>query len=267
MKARSATVRATLVREFLSYRLNLFLYAHAALMLVTGLLALLAPPVAAEAGTSWWVLNGVVYVGSLSALLFGLSSAQAESEELTLILAQPVEARWWVAGKCLGLWGAIAPTALLLVLPTMGFAGGSVVLALGAAAAAGVCVLFAWLGLAIGLWVGNPVRGLLAALACWCGLLFGVDLVLMMTGGSSWVHENPAAWVAALMASPLDAYRVMLLFTLERAAFSGAELHPLTRWWLNNPTLWVAFCLAGWGAGAWAASVWGAERRRYKSDT
>lgn len=267
MSPRGAAVQATLVREFLSYRLNLFLYAHAGLMLAVGLLALLAPPSAAEAGTSWWVLNGVVYVGSLSALLFGLSSAQAESEELTMILAQPMESRWWVAGKCLGLLGAIAPTALLLVLPTMLGAGGSSVLALGAAAAAGVCVLFAWCGLAIGLWVANPVRGLLAALACWCVLLFGVDLVLMLTGGAGWVQENPAVWVAALMASPLDAYRVMLLFTLERAAFSGAELHPLTRWWLDNPAGWVAVCLAAWGAGAWVASARGASRRRYSVDT
>jgi ABC-2 type transport system permease protein/Cu-processing system permease protein len=258
-----AVMAATVVREFVSYRLNLFLYAHAALMLAVGVLALLAPPTAAVAGTSWWVLNGVVYIGSLSALLFGLSSAQAEADELSQMLAQPIETGWWILGKCTGLFCVLAPSALLLVLPTILFAGGSPLLAIGAAAAAGVCVLFSWCGLALGLWVTNPVRGLLSALALWCVLLFAADFALMLTGGATWVHENPAPWIAVLMASPLDAYRVMLLFTLERAAFSGAELHPLTRWWVAHPAAWVALCLSAWSAMALLLAMRAAARRRY----
>ena len=45
-------------------------------------------------------------------------------------------------------------------------------------AAAGVCVALALLGLAVGFWVRDHVRGLLLALGLWFGLLFGMDLVL-----------------------------------------------------------------------------------------
>lgn len=256
--------RATCAREFLSYRINRFLYLHLGLMLVIGVLALLAPPEAATTGAAWWVLNGVIYVASLSALLLGLSSAQSEAEELAFLFTQPVPIRSWVAGKCAGLASVLVASAGLLVLPALAFAGGDGAgLLLGAAAAAaGVTVLMSWLGLALGLWIVDPVRGLISALAVWCVLLFGIDLLLILVGGATWVHEFPAAWVAVLMASPLDAYRVMLLFVLERAAFSGAQLHPLTQWWLGHPALWLSLCLAAWGATAAALALAGARRRR-----
>lgn len=130
-----------------------------------------------------------------------------------------------------------------------------------AAAAAAVSLLFAWAGLAIGLWFHDPVRGLIAALALWCALLFGVDLLLIVLGGAEWVHAQRAPWVAALMLSPLDAYRVTLLFVLERAAFSGSDLHPLTAWWLEHPIKWLALCLLAWTAVALALAIAGAKRR------
>lgn len=255
-------VSATCAREFLSYRINRFLYLHGALMLTIGALALLAPPEAAATGAAWWVLNGVTYVASLSALLLGLSSAQAEAEEFTMLFSQPLRPELWVCGKCLGLLAVAVPAAALLVLPSL-FAAGSSALLLGAgAAAAGVTVLWAWIGLALGLWILDPVRGLIAALATWVALLFGVDLLLILIGGASWVHEHPAPWVAALMLSPVDAYRVTLLFVLERAAFSGADLHPLTRWWLDHPGTWLAICVVAWSGVAASAAVVGAARRR-----
>jgi hypothetical protein len=55
---------------------------------------------------------------------------------------------------------------------------------------------------------------------------------------------------------------VTLLFVVERAAYSGAELHPLTRWWLANPVLWLAICLAGWCGLVGAAAIAGASHRR-----
>lgn len=256
------TISATCGREFLSYRINRFLYLHFALMLAIGALALLAPPTAAASGAAWWVLNGVTYVGSLSALLLGLSSAQAEAEEFTLLFSQPLRPAFWVIGKCLGLFGVALPAAALLVVPTLFAAGGSPLLIGAGAAAAGVTVLWAWIGLALGLWILDPVRGLIAALCVWVVLLFGIDLLLILVGGAPWVHDHPAPWVMVLMLSPIDAYRVTLLFLLERAAFSGADLHPLTRWWLDHPGVWLAICVTAWSVVALFAAVRGAERRR-----
>jgi ABC-2 type transport system permease protein/Cu-processing system permease protein len=120
----------------------------------------------------------------------------------------------------------------------------------------------AWLGLALGLWIQDPVRGLIAALATWCALLFGTDLLLILIGGSEWIQANPASWVAALMASPLDAYRITLLLVVERAAFSSADLTPLTRWWIEHPSAWLVICLTCWWVIAVGLAVAGARHRR-----
>jgi hypothetical protein len=131
-----------------------------------------------------------------------------------------------------------------------------------AGAAAGVSLLWAWMGLALGLLVGEPVRGLIAALLVWFALLFVADLALLLLSGSPWVRERPGWWVAALMLSPLDTYRITLLFWFEGAAFSGGTLHPLARWWLAHPGLWLACCLSLWGGFALGLARLGAERRR-----
>jgi ABC-2 type transport system permease protein/Cu-processing system permease protein len=257
------TLGATFARELLSYRINRFLHAHVLLMLGIGVLALIAPPEAGATGTAWWTLNGVIYVASLSALLLGLSSAQAEQEEFPLLFTQPVRLGAWVAGKCLGAAAVMLPSAVCLFLPSV-WSNGVQSLAFGAAlAAAAVSLLWAWLGLALGLWIEDGVRGLIAALVLWCVLLFGVDLALVLAGGTEWARAHPAIWVAVMMASPLDAYRVTLLFVFEGAAFSGAKLNALTAWWLAHPALWLGICLGLWLAvafgGAWIASC---RRRR-----
>lgn len=256
------TARVTLARELLSYRVNRFLYLHAALLLAIGLLALFAPPEAASPATAWWILNGVLYVASLSALLLGLSSAQAEGDELALLFTQPIRTGAWVGGKAAGLALVTITSAGFLVLPTVIAAGPNELLLGAAIAAAAVSALLAWVGLAIGFWVHDHVRGLIAALASWCVLLFGVDLLLIAVGGSSWVHANPGTWVAALMMSPFDTYRVTVVFVLERAAYEGANLGPLTRWWLEHPITWFAVCIVAWSAIALAGAARGAVRRR-----
>jgi hypothetical protein len=259
---RAGIVAATLSREFLSYRINRFLHVHVGLMLVVGMLALLAPPEAAAPGTAWWVFNSVAYVGSLSALLFGLSSAQAEIREFPMLFTHPIGTSDWILGKALGLFSVVAPSAVLLVLPTLCVSGPSLPLLGAAAAAAGVGLLLAWLGLCLGLWIREPTRGLIAALGSWWVLLFAVDFGLILLGGASWVHASRAPWIAVLMLSPLDAYRVCLLFTLERSAFAASELHPLTRWWLAHPIAWFSVCLALWSGACLALAVRGANRCR-----
>ena len=96
------------------------------------------------------------------------------------------------------------------------------------------------------MWIHDPVRGLITALGTWCVLLFGVDLFLILIGGAEWIHAERAPWVAVLMLSPLDAYRVTLLFVVEGAAFSGSDLHPLTTWWIDHAIAWLVISLTAW---------------------
>src|SRR5690606_37001538 len=96
--SRITVVRAAAGRELLSHRLNRFLYAHLVLVAAAGLLPLFTPGDALARGAAWWLLHAVLYAVSLSALLLGLSSAHAESEEFAWLLGQPAGVGPWVAG-------------------------------------------------------------------------------------------------------------------------------------------------------------------------
>ncbi len=151
--------------------------------------------------------------------------------------------------------------SLLLVLPTTLTGGLSWSLLYVAAAAAGVCLAIALLGLAIGFWVRDHVRGLLLALGVWFALLFGTDLVLLALAGAPWVQQYPTAWVLPLMINPLDALRVTVLFGLEQTAPAGIGTGSLVGWWLNHGGLWLALVLSAWMAAGFGLGLAGARRR------
>lgn len=256
-----AVARAAAGREWLSHRLNRFLYAHLVLVLAAGLLPLLTPGDALARGAAWWLLHAVLYAVSLSSLLLGLSSAHAEAEEFAWLLGQPVGVAPWLTGKAVALAAMVAGASLLLAAPAVFSGAASSELALTVFGAAGVSAICALVGLALGFWIRDSVRGLIAAMALWFLLLFGVDLLLLASAGAPFVQEHADLWVASLMASPLDAYRVTVLFAVERAAFSGINAEPLTVWWVAHAPAWLAALLGAWGAAAGAAAWLGASRR------
>jgi Cu-processing system permease protein len=129
------------------------------------------------------------------------------------------------------------------------------------AAAASVCVSLALLGLAIGFWVRDHVRGLLLALAVWFALLFGVDLVLLALSGSMWAQRHADLWALPMMLNPLSALRVTMLFTIERTAPASIGAGPLVGWWLEHAGLWLASLVLAWTAGMFLLAAGGARRR------
>jgi len=254
-------VRAAIAREILSHRLNRFLHAHVLLVLVAGFLPLLTPGDALARGAAWWLLHAVLYAISLSALLLGLSSAHAEAEEFTWLIGQPAGVGPWLAGKALALSIIAALSATLLAAPTLCAGGGSRELLLATGGAAGVSAVCALFGLALGFWIRDSVRGLIASVAAWFILLFGTDLLLIGIAGGSVTQRYPEFWVAALMANPLDVYRVTILFSVERAAFSGIDAGRLTAWWVAHAAIWLGFVLVAWAGGS-AGLAWLGARRR-----
>jgi len=241
---RATVGRAAMHREWVSHRLNRFLYAHVVLVLVAGTLPLLTPGDALARGAPWWLLHAVLYAVSLSALLLGLSSAQAEAEEFTWLLGQPAGPGPWLLGKAAALAGLAGGSTLAIALPVMLAGGGSSGLTVVALGAAAVAVVMAMAGLVIGFWIRDAVRGLIAAVAVWFTLVFGTDLLLLAVAGAPWVQANPDAWVAALMLNPLGAYRVTVLFAVEQAAFSGLAAGSLAGWWTKNAPLWLGVVTA-----------------------
>jgi hypothetical protein len=256
-----AAVAATFHREIAASLLSRFLQVHLALAAAIGLLPLFTPQEAAAA-VPLWVLGGVSYGLALSAVLFGLSAAHADADEFPLLFTQPAP-RWaWLLGKVAALAAMLIPAAVVLVVPTAWRAGPTGSLAGLAAAAAGVTLALSILGLAIGLLIRDRVRGLLVGLAVWFALVFGSDLLLLAASGAPWVSRHPDVWVGLLMANPLDALRIAILFGVERTAFASLDVDGLIRWWLDHAWMWLALLVAIWTMAAFGAGLAGARRRR-----
>ena len=176
-------------REIAEHRLNRFLHVHLSLCAIAGLLPLFTPD-AAERSAAAWVLQSVLYCLSLSALLLGLSAAHGDAEEFPLLFTQPVDRSTWLAGKAAAIAALLWPASILLIAPAALTGGVTASLLFVGAAAAGVSISLAMLGLAIGFWVRDQVRGLLLALGVWFALLFGMDLLLLALAGWPWIHRH-----------------------------------------------------------------------------
>jgi Cu-processing system permease protein len=257
---RFPTLRATFTRAIAEHRLNRFLHVHLALCAVVSLLPLFTPDEATRSAPLW-ILQAVLYCLSLSSLLLGLSAAQGDAEEFSLIFTQPISRRGWLAGKTAALVALLGPASVLLVVPTALNAGLTTALVTVTAAAAGVCLALALLGMTIGFWVRDPVRGLLAALGLWFLLLFGIDLALLAVSGAPWAQARQDLWVLPIMLNPLSALRVTVLFGLEHTAPASIGATRLIAWWLEHGGLWLALLLTGWIAATFGLAVAGAQRR------
>lgn len=255
-----ATIDAAVRRELAEHRLNRFLHVHVALCAVVGWLPLFTPD-AAERAAPAWVLQAVLYCLSLSSLLLGLSAAHGDSDEFPLLFTQPVAREAWLAGKSLALAAVIVPASLLTVAPAALMSGLTPALVLVGIAAAGVCLALALLGLAVGFWVRDHVRGLLLALGVWFTLLFGIDLVLLALSGWPWAQQHPDLWVLPMMLNPLSSLRVTMVFAIERTAPASIGTSAIVSWWLEHGGLWLAAMLTAWTAALFAISAAGARRQ------
>jgi len=256
----SAAIAAAFQRELAANRVNRFLHTHFALAAAAGLLPLFTPDEIASAAPLW-VLHAVIYCLSLSALLLGLSSAHAEADEFPLLFAQPAPRWGWLLGKGAALAFVLAGAAIIVMLPATILVGFDRSIAGIAAAAFGVTLSLSAVGLGVGFWVRDPVRGLLTGLGAWFVLLFGTDLALLAVSGAPWIHDRANVWVALLMTNPLDALRVTVIFDVEHAAFAGFDAGGLVGWWLAHSWIWLTAVVALWTTAGFTASLTGARRR------
>jgi hypothetical protein len=255
-----AAFTAACHREVEANLVNRFLHAHLALAAAAGLLPLFTPD-AVAAAAPLWVLHAVLYCLSLSAMLLGLSSAHADADEFPLLFSQPAP-RWaWLGGKVAALTMVLVTASMLLVLPALWTTGATTDLVGLTLAAGGVALAMTTVGLGVGFWVRDPVRGLLTSLGVWFTLLFGTDLLLLAVSGAPWVQERASLWVALLMVNPLDALRITVLFQVEQAAFAGIDAGRLAQWWIQHAWAWQIGIVLAWTAFGFGAGLLGARRR------
>ena len=255
-----SVVAATFNRECAQLRLNRFLHVHVAMCALVALLPLFTPDAAARAAPAW-ILQALLYCLSLSSLLLGLSAAQGDADEFSLLFTQPISYTAWLTGKVAAMTAVIGPASALLVVPAIVADGVTAPLLAVAGAAAGVCLTFAMLGLAMGLWVRDGVRALLVVLAAWFLLLFGIDLVLLALSGAPWVQQWASAWVVPLMVNPLSALRVTMIFSLSETAPASVGAGGLVTWWLSHGGLWLGVLLLAWMSATFALGRVAARRR------
>lgn len=246
-------------REIRAAALGRFIHVFWILALVGGLLPLGEDD---DGGGVMALLPFCIYFLPLFALLAGVGSAQNETEESEILLAQPLGAMSRVLGKFLALWLVAGSAALPLVLPLALRGGDLQELAFLGGHAAAVAGIFAALGLAVGFSTADRTRAYLGGLCLWLVLLAGFDLIALAAARNGFAEESPQLWISLLMASPLDALRIGALLRLGQIPFDAAAVPPVGKWWLVNPATWFAALSFCWLAVSLGWAAWRLEKRR-----
>jgi hypothetical protein len=237
-------MRAVLRRELHSAFLNRYVQLFAVLAIAGGVIVSQLGETS-EAGPLF-VAQLSLYVVSLFAVLVGVSSARAESEEWPIFFSQPVP-RWISAtGKLVALTTIFAVALLLLFAPGWLGSYAQTEVAIIYLHTVGLAAVCGSLGVFIGYAARDRVQGLLLAASSWLVLLFAFDLLALLAAHWEPLQKHPDLWVAGLMANPLDAFRIHTLFGMGQVPAEAAAKTPLAAWWLVHPGLWLAIISAAW---------------------
>lgn len=182
------------------------------------------------------LLNLVLFVVPLVGLMLGVMSVAANADSLASLLAQPVSRGEVLAGKYLGLAGALAAAqavglgvgGMVVALQTDGAAlGGFAVLCLVSLSLGALSVACA---LAIASVWPDRLRATGAALALW--LLMTVFYDLAVFGAVAAFRGLPlqSVLLPALLLNPVDLSRVLVTLAVGQGALFGPTSAVLMRW-------------------------------------
>src|SRR5262245_7997610 len=181
------------------------------------------------------LMNLVLIIVPLTGLMLGVTSIAGGGESLALLLAQPVGRGEVLAGKFLGLAGALAAAQAL------GFGGGGMVVALnggidqvpGFLVLTGLSVVLSWITLAAAIGIAalwpDRLRAMSAALLLWLLMVIAYDLVVL--GATALLSGLPLQSVLfpALIANPVDLVRVLTTLAVGSGALFGPTAAVLMR--------------------------------------
>lgn len=237
---------AVLRRELRAALVNRYFQVFSILALCAGVAAVTLSDVANAA--VFFLLQVALYFVSLFAVLVGVSSARAESEEWPILFAQPVPRSACILGKFIALWGIFGAILTLLFLPALFSEVAPGMLAQLFGNTLGLAAIFGSLGLAAGITAHDRVQALIFGVSAWLFLLFGLDLLALFSAQWPLLQKLPDLWVAVLMANPLDAFRIQALFAMEQIPSDTADKTQLASWWLHHAGLWFAIASTLWTA-------------------
>ena len=243
---RSDWLLAIIAREFRSALLNRYFQVFATLALLGGMSA----ATFSEDGDSsaFFILQILLYIGSLFATLMGVSAARAECEEWPLLFSQPLPRFAIALGKMLALAGVLAVALVPLFAPPLFVGAPWMLLARLYLQGVQLTVCFGCVGLTAGFVARDRAQGLIFGAGAWLLLLFGVDLVALLAAHTAAWQRVPDFWVAGLMLNPLDSFRIGALFSMEAIPAEAAGRTPLAHWWIDHAIAWFLLLASVWTA-------------------
>lgn len=198
------------------------------------------------ATTVWLTLPLLLYVVPTLGLLTGVSAARGDALEEPLI--EPRVASIWLrlAVKWVVWSFLLAMVTLAWILPA-GIRSGrlAAVAPLWGQSFSEVAV-FVSIGIAVGRLVRDSVGAHLLAVLFGLGFTAGGGLLGWMAANSVFFQERPEWWTFGLMAHPVEALRVSLMFSLENLPFGRMEAPPIAQWWLSHSGVWYVGLAMAW---------------------
>lgn len=240
--------QALLVREWAALCASRVVWLFAVACILAGFGVTLGADEARSA--VWMALPLVLYLVPLLGLLAGVAAALGDLEEAAMLVprAPGPLARAFVKWP---LWsGLIALAALAWLAPAALRSGEADKLLQLWLMTAGEAAIFVALGLAVGRLARGQVTAYLAALLF--GFLFvaGAGVLGWVAARSDFFQDNPQLWTLGLMAHPVEALRVGLMFSLDTLPVDAERLPGIARWWLSHSGLWYAVLVLVWSASA-----------------
>jgi ABC-type transport system involved in multi-copper enzyme maturation permease subunit len=200
------------------------------------------------------LVNLGVLLPSLMGLLLGAGSLVGAREQgmLAMICAQPLRRSAVATGAFLGLTASLCATlgigfgVAMLIIAGVATASDVPALVTLIGATLGVGAASVAIGVAISSLVSNRVQALTLAVGLWIVLSLGVDLALAALAPS--VHLGPTGLLAAVLANPLEAGRILALLGTN---FEGTALGPFGAYLVGTFGRWGAVALLAASLVAW----------------
>jgi ABC-type transport system involved in multi-copper enzyme maturation permease subunit len=209
------------------------------------------------------LVNLGVLLPSLMGLLLGAGSLVGAREQgmLAMICAQPLRRSAVATGAFLGLTASLCATlgigfgVAMLIIAGVATASDVPALVTLIGATLGVGAASVAIGVAISSLVSNRVQALTLAVGLWIVLSLGVDLALAALAPS--VHLGPTGLLAAVLANPLEAGRILALLGTN---FEGTALGPFGAYLVGTFGRWGAVALLAASLVAWTLMPLGVAR-------
>lgn len=181
------------------------------------------------------LMNLVLMIVPLVALMLGVTSLGGAHDGLALLLAQPIGRAEVLAGKFLGLAGALA------IAQALGFGGGGVVVALQGGldqvpaylVLVSLSMVLGWLTLSASICIAalwpDRLRAMATALMLWLLMVIAYDLVVL--GATAVLSGLPLQTVLfpALLLNPVDLVRVLTTLAVGSGVLFGPTSAVLMR--------------------------------------